>query len=98
MGRYSGRKVGLSDGKSWCVSDVLLIATPHMRRGTWVEDEALVNESLKLGSEYEKVSKLLGTRFADAGKWDIDLCFDGVHLSETGHLEFAENMIANLNI
>jgi lysophospholipase L1-like esterase len=79
-------------------SDILLVAPPHMRRGTWVEDEALVNESLKLGSEYKKVSKLLGTRFADAGKWDIDLCFDGVHLSETGHLEFAENMIANLNI
>jgi lysophospholipase L1-like esterase len=78
-------------------SDILLIAPPKMRRGTWVEDEALIDESFRLGSEYKRVSEALGIRFVDAGKWDPDLCFDGVHLSEAGHLKFAENMIVNLN-
>jgi hypothetical protein len=73
-------------------SDILLIAPPKMRRGTWVEDEALIDESLRLGQEYKSVSEALGIRFVDSGKWDLDLCFDGVHLSEAGHLKFAENM------
>jgi lysophospholipase L1-like esterase len=77
--------------------EILLIAPPKMRRGTWVEEEALINESLRLGSEYKRVSETLGIRFIDAGKWDLDLCFDGVHLSEAGHLKFAENMIVNHN-
>jgi lysophospholipase L1-like esterase len=75
-------------------SDILLIAPPKMRRGTWVEDDALVDESLRLGSEYKSVSEELGIRFVDAGKWDLDLCFDGVHLSEAGHLKFAEHMLS----
>jgi lysophospholipase L1-like esterase len=79
-------------------SDILLIAPPKMRRGTWVEDEALIDESLRLGPEYKRVSEALGIRFVDAGKWDLDLCFDGVHLSDAGHLKFAENMIVNLNM
>jgi lysophospholipase L1-like esterase len=77
--------------------DILLIAPPKMRRGTWVEDEALINESLRLGTEYKRVAGKLGIRFVNAAKWDLDLCFDGVHLSEAGHLKFAENMIVNYN-
>jgi lysophospholipase L1-like esterase len=73
-------------------SDILLIAPPKMRRGTWVEDDRLVEESEKLGTEYRKIAEALAIRFADAGSWDIDLCFDGVHLSEAGHLQFAEKM------
>jgi lysophospholipase L1-like esterase len=74
------------------VSDILLIAPPKMRRGTWVEDDSLIDKALRLGPEYKSVSEALGIRFVDAGKWDLDLCFDGVHLSEAGHLKFAENM------
>jgi lysophospholipase L1-like esterase len=73
-------------------SDILLIAPPKMRRGTWVEDDSLIDEALRLGSEYKSISEALGIRFVDAGKWDLDFCFDGVHLSEAGHLKFAENM------
>jgi lysophospholipase L1-like esterase len=79
-------------------SDILLIAPPQMRRGTWVEDDALIDEALRLGSEYKSVSEALGIHFVDAGKWDLDLCFDGVHLSDAGHLKFAENMMVNLSM
>jgi lysophospholipase L1-like esterase len=68
-----------------------------MCRGTWVEDEWLIEESKKLGTEYGAVAKELDIRFVDAGKWDPDLCFDGVHLSEAGHLKFAENMFSAVN-
>jgi lysophospholipase L1-like esterase len=78
-------------------SDILLIAPPKMSRGTWVEEERLIEESKKLGTEYGAVAKELGVRFADTGKWDLDLCFDGVHLSEAGHLKFADNMFLDIN-
>ena len=30
--------------------------------------------------------------FADAGEWDIELTFDGVHFSEEGHKSFAQKL------
>jgi lysophospholipase L1-like esterase len=78
-------------------SDILLIAPPKMCRGTWVEGDWLVEESKKLGTEYGALANDLGIRFTDAGKWDLDLCFDGVHLSEAGHIKFADNMFSEIN-
>jgi lysophospholipase L1-like esterase len=71
---------------------LLLIAPPKMKRGAWVEEERLVIESQKLGEEYRKVAETLGIRFADAGKWEIPLAFDGVHFLEEGHRIFAGEM------
>jgi lysophospholipase L1-like esterase len=78
-------------------SDILLIAPPKMCRGTWVEEEWLIEETKKLGTEYGALANDLGIRFVDAGEWDLDLCFDGVHLSEVGHLKFADNMFLEIN-
>jgi lysophospholipase L1-like esterase len=72
--------------------NLLLIAPPKMKRGAWVEEERLVIESQKLGEEYRKVAETLGIRFADAGKWEIPLAFDGVHFLEEGHRIFAGKM------
>jgi lysophospholipase L1-like esterase len=71
---------------------LLLIAPPKFRQGAWVNEEALVTESQKLGEEYEKVAKKLGISFVDAGKWEIPLTFDGVHFSEEGHKNFGRKI------
>jgi lysophospholipase L1-like esterase len=77
---------------------LLLIAPPKVQRGTWVSDECLISESKKLGEEYEKLAKDLSIQFVDAGKWDIDVTFDGVHFSEKGHQTFAENIKQNFRM
>ena len=76
-----------------CQSDrVLLIAPPSLRLGEWVRDSALIDESIQLSKEYERVAIDTGTLFANAGEWDIELLYDGVHFSEKGHLSFAEGL------
>lgn len=67
---------------------VLLIAPPPMEPGAWVPDPALIRESHRLADCYETLAKRLGVFFADAGKWDVELTFDGVHFSEAGHRVF----------
>ena len=36
------------------------------------------------------LAKRRGIRFADAGKWDIELAYDGVHSTEKGHARFVD--------
>ena len=69
---------------------ILLIAPPPMQPGQWVWESSLIDASRKLGDEYSAVAQRLGVRFADAAKWDIELCFDGVHFTEKGHRAFSE--------
>ena len=69
---------------------LLLIAPPPMKRGAWVTEENLIAESVKLGQAYQALSQKLGIAFVDAGKWNIELAFDGVHFTEAGHRGFAE--------
>lgn len=71
---------------------VLLAAPPPMWPGTWVSDSSLVRESRRLAACYEALAKRLDAGFADAGKWNVELSFDGVHFSEAGHRTFAERM------
>lgn len=71
---------------------VLLTAPPPMEPGTWVPDPALIRESRRLALCYEALARNMNIRFADAGKWGVELTFDGVHFSEAGHRAFAEGM------
>lgn len=71
---------------------VLLVAPPPMRLGAWVPDERLIEESRQLAACYKTLAQRLGIHFADAGAWDVDLTFDGVHFSELGHRTFAGEM------
>lgn len=75
---------------------VLLIAPPPMRRGEWVTEERLLIESKALAGVYAALAGQLGARFADAGQWDVELLFDGVHFSPAGHQAFARGMQAAL--
>jgi len=75
---------------------LLLIAPPPMKFGQWVQDQELIDDSITLAKAYQALSERLGIRFADAGKWNIPLAYDGVHLTEEGHRAFAEGLIEYL--
>lgn len=68
---------------------VLLVAPPPMVPGAWVAEERLFTESAALAGYYESLARRLGCAFADAGQWGVELAYDGVHFSETGHQAFA---------
>lgn len=73
---------------------ILLTAPPPVRPGTWVaHSEALLEEFHRLAGCYEALARKLGIFFADAGAWNVELSFDGVHFSEQGHRAFAEGML-----
>ena len=74
----------------------LLVSPPPMKRGAWVPDDGLVEESKALVGQYKALAERLGLHFADAGAWNIDLAFDGVHFTEEGHMHFAEGLASCL--
>ncbi len=74
-------------------SIVILLAPPPMRPGTWVENQNLIRESVRLAKEYSLLAEKLGIPFGDAGKWDVSPAFDGVHFTPEGHAAFARGML-----
>ena len=48
------------------------------------------------GGMVARLAERLGIRFADAGKWDISLAYDGVHFTEQGHKAFAAGLLEEL--
>ena len=74
----------------------LLIAPPAMTAGAWVAEEHLIAESAALPSLYQQAAKKLHIHFADAGRWNISLAYDGVHFTEEGHRAFARQLAAIL--
>ena len=73
---------------------VLLISPPVLQYGDWVLDDDIVEASEELGEMYRGLAERKGCLFADAGKWDIDVTFDGVHFSPEGHAKFAQELAA----
>ena len=71
---------------------ILLIAPPPMEPGTWVSSPRIIEESRKLAEFYEATAYRLDIAFADAGVWNVELAYDGVHFSEMGHLAFAKGI------
>ena len=76
--------------------EILLIAPPPMKRGAWVTEENLIAESVKLAEAYQVLSQKLDIAFVNAGQWNVELTFDGVHFTEEGHRAFAEGLYAYL--
>jgi len=64
---------------------ILLVAPPPMKRGVWVPTDELVAESIHLAEEYKLLAANLNIPFVDTRRWNIELTFDGVHFTETGH-------------
>ena len=77
-------------------SKILLITPPPMKLGAWVPEQALVDRSRELCSHYRILSERLGIRYADAV--DVPLAFDGVHMTEAGHIAFAEYLSPYLKL
>ena len=71
---------------------ILLISPPPMERGEWVQKKELIQESKKLGALYRNLAESLGIIYADADEWQVQLSYDGVHLSEEGHVSFARGL------
>lgn len=78
-------------------AQIVLIAPPLMKPGSWVTDERLLDDCLRLNVAYGIVAQKLGVRFVDTTEWDIEVTFDGVHYSEKGHQTFAENLYLALS-
>ena len=77
-------------------SKLLLIAPPPVQRGAWVPDQQLIDDSRTFAQLCQTLVEQLGIRFADAGKWDIPLAYDGVHFTEQGHRAFAAGLLEEL--
>lgn len=73
-------------------SKILLVCPPPLRFGEWVFDQHLIDASADLYLEYKAIANRLQICFADAGQWNIQLTFDGVHFSEEGHRVFASGL------
>lgn len=80
----------LEEASALC--DIVLIAPPPMKLGAWVNDAETLEESHRLAGYYEVLAQRLEIPFADAGAWDVELAFDGVHFSENGHRVFADGI------
>ena len=77
-------------------SKILLIAPPPMTLGEWVPSQQLIDDSHTFARLCQGLAEQLGIRFADAGKWDISLTYDGVHFTEQGHKAFAAGLLEEL--
>ena len=74
-------------------SKLLLIAPPPLKQGAWVPDQQLIDDSCAYARLCQTLAEQLGIHFADAGKWDIPLAYDGVHFTEQGHRAFAAGLL-----
>ena len=77
---------------------IFLVAPPPMKRGAWVPTDDLVDESVQLEEEYKLLAEKLNIPFVDTREWNIELTFDGVHFTESGHHVFAENLGKELRL
>ena len=77
---------------------ILLVAPPPMKRGAWVPTNELAAESIHLAEEYKLLAEKLNISFIDTRHWNIELTFDGVHFTESGHHAFAENLRKELRL
>ena len=75
---------------------ILLIAPPPMTLGEWVPSHQLIEDSHTFARLCQALAERLGIRFADAGRWDISLAYDGVHFTEQGHEAFAAGLLEEL--
>ena len=71
---------------------ILLVSPPPMKRGAWVPADTLVAKSIHLAEEYKLLSEKLNIPFVDTRHWNIELAFDGVHFTGTGHHAFAARL------
>ena len=92
----------LSSFRDYAGKRICLISPPApSRRAIFFEMIGIpvsqtADEAAKIMEElpgvYAQVASDRQVDFIDAGKWNIELLFDGLHFSEEGHREFARQM------
>ena len=95
-GQIAERLKGFLSGISLDRSKILLIAPPPVTPGAWVLSQQLIDDSHTFAQLCQALAGQLGMRFADAGKWDVPLAYDGVHFTEQGHKAFAARLLEEL--
>lgn len=94
--KTAGRMEQFLIGLDFELEKILLISPPPLAFGEWVQEEHLVENSVRLAQLYQALAARLGIRFADAGLWDIPLAYDGVHFTGQGHEVFAEGIYRDI--
>ena len=77
-------------------SKILLISPPPLGMGEWVPNPQLIDDSRTFARLCQTLAEQMGIRFADAGRWDIPLAYDGVHFTGQGHKAFATKLLEEL--
>lgn len=77
---------------------ILLMAPPPMKRGSWFPADDLLVESVRLVGEYKLLAEKLNIPFVDPRHWNIKLTFDDVHFTEEGHHTFTDHLIKQLQV
>lgn len=84
------------DGLTISKSKILLIGPPPIQLGSWVPTQDLVEDSYQLLQQFQSMAERSDIPFVSTADWDIPLAFDGVHFTEDGHRNFAENLYQHL--
>ena len=82
------RRIQKTAGKT----DLILISPVPLQYGEWVSSARQIAESERLSEVFQRTAELCGVHFADAGKWNVKLTYDGVHYLPEGHQAFAEGL------
>lgn len=92
----AGRLEHFLSGVSLDRNKILLIAPPPMALGGWVPSQQLIDDSHSFAQLCQVLAERMEIRFADAGKWNIPLAYDGVHFTKQGHRAFATGLLEEL--
>ncbi|WP_029324564.1 GDSL-type esterase/lipase family protein [Butyrivibrio sp. AE3004] len=74
----------------------LLIAPPKILPHMDENLEEAEAQRKRLSSELDIIAQEFGIFFADASEWDLEMSFDGLHMSSEGHELFAEKIMGIL--
>lgn len=75
---------------------LILVAPPAMVWGDWVQDQELIDDSVRMAHLYESLAGRMGIRYYNAGSWNIPVAFDGVHFTLEGQEIFADALAKEL--
>lgn len=77
---------------TWPEVEAVLLSPPPIT----LREENLDAQLAKVTAAYSRLAEKRRIFFLDTRSWGLPMAFDGVHLAETGHRVFAENLLEEL--
>ena len=74
----------------------IIVIGPVPIASAFPDMEIYHEESRKMNIGFEALCQKRNVLFFDAEKWQVDLSYDGVHFSESGHRAFAKGFLQDL--